>query len=175
MISFLVEDWMMGCGLGLGGYEMPIFAYAYSFFREGKTLFASEGSIAALMGCSRKQAGIILKRLCEKGLLIRSETKHPEFQTYSYSVCEEKVRSFVTPGCEETSQGDAKKVPTQMGRNVTSPCNLTSHNNDRDKYMDNSIDIVKKEPVKRINRYANNRSRVLDVGHPEDFSGPNIL
>ena len=102
MTRFLVEDWMMGCGLGLGGYEMPIFAYAYSFFREGKTLFASEGSIAALMGCSRKQAGIILKRLCEKGLLIRSETKHPEFQTYSYSVCEEKVRSFVTPGCEET-------------------------------------------------------------------------
>lgn len=72
MTRFLVEDWMMGCGLGLGGYEMPIFAYAYSFFREGKTLFASEGSIAALMGCSRKQAGIILKRLCEKGLLIRS-------------------------------------------------------------------------------------------------------
>lgn len=95
MTRFLVEDWMMGCGLGLGGYEMPIFAYAYSFFREGKTLFASEGSIAALMGCSRKQAGIILKRLCEKGLLIRSETKHPEFQTYSYSVCEEKVRCFV--------------------------------------------------------------------------------
>ena len=175
MTSFLVEDWMMGRGLGLGGYEMPIFAYAYSFFREGKTLFASEGSIAELVGCSRKQAGIILKRLCEKGLLIRSKSKHPEYQTYSYSVCEEKVRSFVTPGCEETSQGDAKKVPTQMGRNVTSPCNLPSHNNDRDKYMDNSIDIVKKEPVKRINRYANNRSRVLDVGHPEDFSGPNIL
>ena len=53
MTRFLVEDWMMGCGLGLGGYEMPIFAYAYSFFREGKTLFASEGSIAALMGCSQ--------------------------------------------------------------------------------------------------------------------------
>ena len=59
MISFLVEDWMMKMekGLGLGGYEMPIFAYAYSFFREGKTLFASEGNIAKLVGCSRKQAG----------------------------------------------------------------------------------------------------------------------
>ena len=91
MTSFLVEDWMMGRGLGLGGYEMPIFAYAYSFFREGKTLFASEGSIAELVGCSRKQAGIILKRLCEKGLLIRSKSKHPEYQTYSYSVCEEKL------------------------------------------------------------------------------------
>ena len=169
MTRFLVEDWMMGCGLGLGGYEMPIFAYAYSFFREGKTLFASEGSIAALMGCSRKQAGIILKRLCEKGLLIRSETKHPEFQTYSYSVCEEKVRSFVTPGCEETSQGDAKEVPTQMGRNVTSPCNLYSHDNKKDKYIDNSMNIDESELVKRRNTYGKYRNSSLVVGNPGDF------
>ena len=163
MTRFLVEDWMMGCGLGLGGYEMPIFAYAYSFFREGKTLFASEGSIAALMGCSRKQAGIILKRLCEKGLLIRSETKHPEFQTYSYSVCEEKA------GCEEISQGDAKKVPTQMGRNVTSPCNLPSHNNDRDKYMDNSMNMDENESVKRKNNYGKYINPSLVIGDPSEF------
>ena len=159
MTRFLVEDWMMGCGLGLGGYEMPIFAYAYSFFREGKTLFASEGSIAALMGCSRKQAGIILKRLCERGLLIRSETKHPEFQTYSYSVCEEKVRIFVTPSCEETSQGDAKKVPTQMGRNVTFPCNLPSHNNGIDNLKDNQIYAETAIQVKRKIRNGTSTKR----------------
>ena len=169
MTRFLVEDWMMGCGLGLGGYEMPIFAYAYSFFREGKTLFASEGSIAALMGCSRKQAGIILKRLCEKGLLIRSETKHPEFQTYSYSVCEEKVRSFVTPGCEDTSQGDAKKVPTQMGRNVTSPCNLPSHNNGIDNLKDNQIYAETAIQVKRKIRNGTAINPSLEVGNVEDF------
>ena len=169
MTSVLVEDWMMGRGLGLGGYEMPIFAYAYSFFREGKTLFASEGSIAELVGCSRKQAGIILKRLCEKGLLIRSKSKHPEYQTYSYSVCEEKVRSFVTPGCEETSQGDAKKVPTQMGRNVTSPCNLPSHNNDRDKYMDNSMNMDENESVKRKNNYGKYINPSLVIGDPSEF------
>lgn len=169
MTRFLVEDWMMGCGLGLGGYEMPIFAYAYSFFREGKTLFASEGSIAALMGCSRKQAGIILKRLCEKGLLIRSETKHPEFQTYSYSVCEEKVRSFVTPGCEETSQGYAKKVPTQMGRNVTSPCNLPSHNNGIDNLKDNQIYAETAIQVKRKIRNGTAINPSLEVGNVEDF------
>lgn len=169
MTRFLVEDWMMGCGLGLGGYEMPIFAYAYSFFREGKTLFASEGSIAALMGCSRKQAGIILKRLCEKGLLIRSETKHPEFQTYSYSVCEEKVRSFVAPGCEETSQGDAKKVPTQMGRNVTSPCNLPSHNNGIDNLKDNQIYAETAIQVKRKIRNGTAINPSLEVGNIEDF------
>lgn len=169
MTRFLVEDWMMGCGLGLGGYEMPIFAYAYSFFREGKTLFASEGSIAALMGCSRKQAGIILKRLCEKGLLIRSETKHPEFQTYSYSVCEEKVRCFVTPGCEEISQGDAKKVPTQMGRNVTSPCNLPSHNNGIDNLKDNQIYAETAIQVKRKIRNGTAINPSLEVGNIEDF------
>ena len=169
MTSFLVEDWMMGRGLGLGGYEMPIFAYAYSFFREGKTLFASEGSSAELVGWSRKQAGIILKRLCEKGLLIRSKSKHPEYQTYSYSVCEEKVRSFVTPGCEETSQGDAKKVPTQMGRKVTSPCNLSSHDNKKDKYIDNSMNIDEDEPVKRKNSYERHINPSLVIGDPSEF------
>ena len=169
MTSFLVEDWMMGRGLGLGGYEMPIFAYAYSFFREGKTLFASEGSIAELVGCSRKQAGIILKRLCEKGLLIRSKSKHPEYQTYSYSVCEEKVRSFVAPGCEETSQGDAKKVPSQMGRNVTSPCNLSSHDNKKDKYIDNSMNIDEDEPVKRKHSYERHINPSLVIGDPSEF------
>ena len=169
MTSFLVEDWMMGRGLGLGGYEMPIFAYAYSFFREGKTLFASEGSIAELVGCSRKQAGIILKRLCEKGLLIRSKSKHPEYQTYSYSVCEERVQSFVTPGCEETSQGDAKKVPTQMGRNVTSPCNLPSHNNGIDNLKDNQIYAETAIQVKRKNRNGTAINPSLEVGNVEDF------
>ena len=168
MISFLVEDWMMGCGLGLGGYEMPIFAYAYSFFREGKVLFASERKIAELVGCSRKQVGVLLRRLCKKGLLIRSETKHPEYQTYSYSVCEEKVRSFVTPGCEETSQGDAKKVPTRMGRNVSSPCNLPSHNNEMDNNIDNST-IIKSRT------YGNHKIRSIDAGCREDFEGGNVL
>ena len=169
MISFLVEDWMMGCGLGLGGYEMPIFAYAYSFFREGKVLFASEGKIAELVGCSRKQVGVLLRRLCKKGLLIRSKTKHPEYQTYSYSVCEEKVRSFVTPGCEETSQGDAKKVSTQMGRNVTSPCNLSSHNNGIDNLKDNQIYTETSIQVKRKIRNGTAINPSLEVGDIEEF------
>lgn len=169
MISFLVEDWMMGKGLGLKGCDLPVFAYAYSFHKKGKSLFISEGNLGELVNYSRKQVGITLKRLCKRGLLIRSETKHPEFQTYSYSVCEEKVRSFVTPGCEETSQGDAKEVPTQMGRNVTSPCNLYSHDNKKDKYIDNSMNIDESELVKRRNTYGQYRNSSLVVGDPGDF------
>ena len=170
MSSFLVEDWMMmEKGLGLKGCDLPVFAYAYSFHRKGKSLYESEGNLGELVNYSRKQVGIALKRLCKQGLLIRSETKHPEFQTYSYSVCEEKVRSYITPGCEETSQGGAKKVPTQMGRNVTSPCNLSSHNNDRDKYIDNSMNKRENEPVKRKISYGKYINPSLVIGDPSEF------
>ena len=169
MISFLVEDWMMGKGLGLKGCDLPVFAYAYSFHKKGKSLFISEGNLGELVNYSRKQVGITLKRLCKRDLLIRSETKHPEFQTYSYSVCEEKVRSFVTPGCEETSQGDAKKVPTQMGRNVTSPCNLPSHNNGIDNLKDNQIYAETAIQVKRKIRNGTAINPSLEVGNIEDF------
>ena len=113
-------------------------------------------------------SGVILKRLCKKGLLIRSETKHPEFQTYSYSVCEDKVREFVSPGCDKTSQGDAKKVPTRMGRNVTPACNLSSRHNEMDNLKDNQM-YIETNRVKRKNSNGTAINLALKVGDLEDF------
>jgi len=168
MIRFLVENWMMGEGLHLKGCELLVFAYAYSYHRKGKMLFVSEGNLGEMIDYSRRSVGTALDKLCEKQLLIRSEEKHPEYQTYTYSINDEKVRRFVTPGCEETSQGDAKKVPTQIGSNVTSPCNLFSHNNEKDNNIDNSINIKSKT-------YGNHKIRSIDAGSREEFEGGNVL
>ncbi len=178
MPGFYVEDWMLGEGLGLKGCELLVFVYAYSFFRDGKEMFAAEERIGDLICYSRKQVGVALSRLCEKGLLIRSEKKHRRQQTYAYSVCEEKVRTFVTSGCEESSQQDEKKLPTGMGRNVTSPCNETSHNETSYiKTYDNSDNIDKSDRVKKEKSYGirNQRCGILTVGHSEDFAEPDRL
>ena len=167
-----VENWMMGEGLGLKGIELLVFAHAFSYYRQGKEMFISEGNLGAMIGHSRKHVGAALGRLCEKRLLIRSKTKHPGHQTYSYSVCEEEVRRFVTPGCDKRSQQDETKRPTEMGKKVTPTCNLSSHNNNRDTCNNSPIDIHDRKPFKRK---AYDRRRNLDVGSPGDFEGPNIL
>ena len=174
-MGFLVENWMMGDGLHLKGCELLVFAYAYSYHRKGKSLFVSEGNLGKMIDYSRRYVGIAIDRLCEKQLLIRSEEKHPEYQTYTYSINAERVRSFFSPGCEESSQGDAKKVRTQVGRKVTPTCNLSSHNNDMDKPIHNPLDredtSTTTTPITRKQNYGtrNQRHEVLAVGHAEDF------
>ena len=53
-MSILIEEWMIGGRLGLKGCELLVFAYAYSFYRDGKKLFASEGNLGLLICYSRK-------------------------------------------------------------------------------------------------------------------------
>ena len=173
-MGFLVENWMMGEGLGLKGIELLVFAHAFSYYRQGKEMFMSEGNLAKMVGRSRKHIGIAYGRLCKKKLLIRSEDKHPGHQTYSYSVCIEEVRRFVSPGCDIRSQQDETKPPTEIGQKVAPSCNLSSHNNIGDTCNDSTIDTHNRQPFKR-KTYAKDRRRNLDVGGPGDFEGPNIL
>lgn len=175
MPGLYVDDWMLGKGIGLKGCELLVFAYVYSFHRDWKSMFAGEEKIGDLICYSRKQVGVALCRLCKKGLLNRSEKKHLGQQTYAYSVCEEKVRTFVTPGCEESSQPDEKKLPTGMGRKVTSTCNETSHNNNSYKISYDNIDNT--DRVKRKNTYGirDQKYGVLSVGHSEDFAEPDRM
>ena len=173
MAAYL-ENWMMGEGLRLKGIELLVFAHAYSYYRQGKEMFISEGNLGRMIGHSRKHVGAALARLCEKKLLIRSEAKHPGHQTYSYSVCEEEVRPYVSSGCDIRSQQDETKRPIAMGQKVTPPCNLSSHDNIGDTCNDSIIDTHNCQPFKR-KTYAKDRRRNLDVGGPGDFEGPNIL
>ena len=181
-MGFLVENWMMGEGLGLKGIELLVFAHAFSFHRQGKEMFMSEGNLAKMIGCSRKHIGIAYGRLCGKKLLIRSEEKHPGHQTYSYSVCTEEVRRFVSPGCDKRSQRDETKPPTEMGQKVTPTCNLSSHNKEKDKPIHNPMDRDDTIPTtsttttrfkgKTTYGTSDQRHAVLTVGHPEDFEEP---
>ena len=168
MAAYL-ENWMMGEGLRLKGIELLVFAHAYSYYRQGKEMFISEGNLGRMIGHSRKHVGVALARLCEKKLLIRSEAKHPGHQTYSYSVCEEEVRRYVSSGCDIRSRLDETKRPIAMGQKVTPTCNLSSHDNDRDKYIYNSMNIEDKEPVKRKNSYGSNSNPALDVCNPAEY------
>jgi hypothetical protein len=168
-MGFLVENWMMGEGLHLKGCELLVFAYAYSYHRKGKSLFVSEGNLGKMIDYSRRYVGIAIDRLCEKQLLIRSEEKHPEYQTYTYSINEERVRSFFSPGCEESSQGDAKKVRTQVGRKVTPTCNLSSHNNRMDNLKDNQMFTETTTQFTNRFRHGTAINPALEVGDPEDF------
>ena len=54
-MSILIEEWMIGGKLGLKGCELLVFAYAYSFYRDGKILFASEGNLGSLICYSRSR------------------------------------------------------------------------------------------------------------------------
>lgn len=40
-MSILIEEWMIGGMLGLKGCELLVFAYAYSFYRNGKKRYTS--------------------------------------------------------------------------------------------------------------------------------------
>ena len=131
-------------------------------------MYESEDNLGKKFGYSRKQVGLAIDRLCKRGLLVRSAQKYPGRQTYSYSVCMGKVRASVTSSCDKTSQGDAKKVPTQMGRNVTSPCNLSSHHNEMDKLKDNQM-YIESAQVKRKNSNGTPINPSLEIGNAEDF------
>ena len=164
-----VENWMMGEGLGLKGIELLVFAHAFSYYRQGKEMFMSEGNLGKMIGCSRKHVGIAFGRLCRKKLLIRSEVKHPGHQTYSYSVCEEEVRRYVTSGCDIRSQQDETKRPTEMGKKVTPTHNLSSHNNGMDNLKDNQMYIETPTRIKRKSSYGTAINPALEVGDLEDF------
>ena len=161
---------MMGEGLGLKGIELLVFAHAYSYYRQGKEMFISEGNLGRMIGHSRKHVGAALARLCEKKLLIRSEAKHPGHQTYSYSVCEEEVRPYVSSGCDIRSQQDETKRPIAMGQKVTPPCNLSSHDNETYNGSDIKTNKQSVQPFNTKKSYGTQRNAALAVGHSANFT-----
>ena len=60
MSSFLVEDWMSGCGLRLSGNELLLYALIFSYSRKGRTMFESEDNLAKKYKLSRKQVSTIV-------------------------------------------------------------------------------------------------------------------
>ena len=171
MSDFVVYGWMLGRGLGLKGCELLIFGLVVSYSRKGKVLFESEQSLSDYTGYSKRSIRTALKNLVAQGLIVRSDTQHPKYQTFDYTISDE-VRGNFFPGSEEkTSSVQGKKLPQEQGNNFTASKEETSPNNIKHNPIHNSIYKEQPHRVKTENRYGtrDQRHEVLAVGHAEDF------
>lgn len=171
MSGFYVPDWLSCDDLGLTNSEMLPFALILSYTIAGAMMFESHESLAHKIRLSRKQTSAILKGLCEKGLVIKSDRKHSGGQTFDYvtnlnklssiadSSSNEKFRQAVkkllikvgnnyASRCDNTSQQDGKKLRTKVVKNFTSTCEEISHNNINDNNMDNKTYKLLSSPSK---------------------------
>lgn len=174
MSSFIVADWMMGKGLGLKGCELLIFAMIVSYSRKGKTLFVSEQSLAEYTGYTKRHISNALKNLRARGLIVQSRGKHSKYLTNEYTVDDEVKRKYFNVDVEYISPIAVKKLQQESGNNFTNKGEITSTNNNTKEYKNkakNKDDACSGQKKKRHVR----RNAALDIGLPEDFSGPNRI
>lgn len=68
-----IQGWMIN-ELGLKGNDLIVYALIYGFCQDGETRYKGSASyVASAIGVNKENARLILKRLCEKGLLKRYE------------------------------------------------------------------------------------------------------
>lgn len=129
---FAVCEWMYAQNaLCLKGCELILFAFIWSFYIHGKTMFKGERDIADDFGYSREHVGQCLRSLIEKGYIVRSHKKHKGLPTYDYSININGVR-IAYPGINETLSGDNEvKVRTMVEENVSLQSEEMSHNRNR--------------------------------------------
>lgn len=129
---FTVCEWMYAQNaLGLKGCELILFAFIWSFYIHGKSMFKGERDIADDFGYSREHVGQCLRSLIEKGYIVRSHKKHKGLPTYDYSINLNGVR-IAYPGLNEALGRDPNvKVHTTVEDNITLQCNEMSQNRNR--------------------------------------------
>ena len=174
MSSFIVADWMMGKRLCLKGCELLIFAMIVSYSRKGKTLFVSEQSLAEYTGYTKRHISNALKNLRARGLIVQSRGKHSKYLTNEYTVDDEVKRKYFNVDVEYISPIAVKKLQQESGNNFTNKGEITSTNNNTKEYKNkakNKDDACSGQKKKRHVR----RNAALDIGLPEDFSGPNRI
>ena len=105
---YVVQGWMLN-ELGLTGNELVCYATIYGFCQDGESVFKGTATyIAECVGCSRVSATAILKRLTEKGLIVKHEQENTNIPAYSINW--DLLRNFtgsVTKlyrGCKESLQ-----------------------------------------------------------------------
>lgn len=105
---YVVQGWMLN-ELGLTGNELVCYATIYGFCQDGESVFKGTATyIAECVGCSRVSATAILKRLTEKGLIIKHEQENTNIPAYSINW--DLLRNFtggvknLNRGCKESLQ-----------------------------------------------------------------------
>ena len=100
-----IQGWMR-TRLGLKGSELLTYGLIYGFSQDGDSWFSGSASyIADWVGVSRQQVLNVLKRLVDKGLIIRQEKLVNGVKLVDYKANPKKV----TP-CQETLQGGCKET-----------------------------------------------------------------
>lgn len=144
-----IPDWMLS--LDLDVYETIILAVIYGFSQDGDSTFSgSQNYLARKAKCTRRKVAMVLPKLVEKGLIIKTDK-----EVRGVRLCEYKVSPVFT-GCECHSQGG---------------CEQDSHNNIENKNID-SIYIKRgrakfvKPTFEEVAAYCRERGNAID---PEAF------
>ena len=112
-----IYDFMMASGLKLDGICLLVYAFIYGFWTNGKTMFASCGSMAALFGCTREHVNRSLMLLSKEGFIIRLSEKSGH-GSFCYTISEEALdRLCDSTGCDLSSQ---------EGCDISAQCDISS-------------------------------------------------
>lgn len=145
---FTVCEWMYAQNaLGLKGCELILFAFIWSFFIKGNTMFKGESALADDFGYSREHVGQCLRSLIEKGYIVRSHKKHKGLPTYDYSVNLNGVRKTCPNINEALDRDTEKKNHIVVEEKVTLQCEKKSHNRNR---MTDIYDTVEEDAAANI-------------------------
>ena len=123
-----IQGWMR-TKLNLKGAELMVFAIIYGFSQDGQSVFSGTVRyLAEWVGVSRRSMMDILKKLVDKGLLVKIDKVVNGVGLVDYKVNLESVENFI--GYENFSQGGYEK---------TSHHNNNIDNNNTVVVVDNNI------------------------------------
>lgn len=137
-----IYDFMMASGLKLDGICLLVYAFIYGFWTNGKTMFASCGSMAALFGCTREHVNRSLMLLSKEGFIIRLSEKSGH-GSFCYTINDEALERLCnSTGCDISAHCDISSqegcdISAQRGETIphkgvcgkdTARCEERSHN-----------------------------------------------
>ena len=103
-----IQGWMR-TRLNLKGVELMVFAIIYGFSQDGESVFSGTARyLAEWVGVSRRSMMDILRKLVDKGLLVKIDKVVNGVGLVDYKVNLESVKNFI--GYERFSQGGCEKM-----------------------------------------------------------------
>jgi len=173
MSDFVVYEWMLGRKLDLNKCELVILGLVFSYSRKGMTMYKSEQSLADYAGVTKRTVCTAIKKLMDRGLIVRNEERRPKYRTYEYTVSDEVRRKYLDKDGEKISPISVKKFHQDQGKNFTGAGEKTSPNNIVHNTKNNYKNKEETDLVKGKSSYDRHRNTALDIGTPDDFKRPN--
>ena len=140
--GIFVSDFMMGAGLKLSGIDLLIYGYTYGLWVNGKVMFASCSSLAKRLGCTREAVNRSLMGLEKAHYIDRLQQKGRYGNNY-YTINEDTLNeklparcddsAQVMARCDDSAQDGVTKPHRGVCENRTSPCDLSSQENNKEK------------------------------------------